>query len=467
MKSKCSSRRTMSDKTIILGGGISGLSLAWKLAESGVSVTVLEANDACGGLARTVRQHECGMDVGPHSFFSEDEEIVQTVLDLFHGQLQSAPRQVKFYYEGKYLDYPLTAGTVLFQMGFLNSIRSVLSFLKSRLLPHRAVPPAGEDETVEDWALASFGEHLYRTFFKPYTEQFWKIPCTELSSRSIPTHTRMSFLNTLKLLFLKRLKKRDSSLIEREMLPTYYPPSGYGEIAERVADAARAAGAEIKTGCRATEVLNQEDGSVQVRYEGSGQTGTMEGGRVVSTIALHHFIPMLGSKVPSEVNRAAERLDYRALVALGMVTTKQNILPAGYMYLLNRPYNRISEMNAFSPQTSPPGKNILMVEMPVLRESIAWKASKEELFDLCIDSLSEDGFLQPGDVEDLILIKEPCAYPVYRKDYASNLKTVLDYINREPTLSTLGRLGEFMYMDIDKCIRRAFNAAQILCQESK
>lgn len=455
----------MSEKTIILGGGISGLSLAWKLAEAGVPVMLLEAGEQTGGLARTVHQNGCGMDVGPHSFFSEDDEIVQTVQELFHGQLQAAPRQVQFYYEGKYLDYPLTAGTVLFQMGYLNGIRSVLSFLKSRALPHHATPVAGEDETVEDWALSSFGGHLYRTFFKPYTEQFWKIPCTELSSRSIPTHTRMSFLNTLKLLFLKRLKKRGSSLIEREMLPTYYPPSGFGEIADRVAEAARKAGAEIKTGCRATEIRKQANGMVQVHYECGGQTAVAEGSRIVSTIALHHFIRMMGPEVPSEVKLAAERLDYRALVALGMVTTKQNILSAGYIYLLNQPYNRISEMNAFSPQTSPPGKNILMIEMPVLRESIAWKASKEELFDLCIDSLSKDGFLQPGDVEDLILIKEPYAYPVYRKDYASNLKTVLEFINRHPGTSTLGRLGEFMYMDIDKCMRRAFKHAEKILQQ--
>ena len=189
----------MSKKTIILGGGISGLSLAWKLAEVGVAVTVLEAEDFVGGLARTIPQNGCNMDVGPHSFFSEDEGVVKTVLDLFGGELNPAPRQVQFYYEGKYLDYPLTPSSVLFQMGILNGIRSALSFLKSRIVPHRAVVAEGDDESVEDWALSSFGENLYRTFFKPYTEQFWKISCTELSSRSIPTHTRMSFLNTLKL----------------------------------------------------------------------------------------------------------------------------------------------------------------------------------------------------------------------------------------------------------------------------
>lgn len=456
----------MDKRVLILGGGISGLTLAWKLAEGGVPVTVLEALDTVGGLARTVEQNGCRMDVGPHSFFSDDEAIVRTVLDLFEGTLVSAPRRVKFFYEGKYLDYPLTAGTVLFQMGYLNGIQSVLSFLKSRIVPHRAHPAEGEDETVEDWALSSFGSHLYRTFFKPYTEQFWKIPCTELSSRSIPTHTRMSFLNTLKLLLIKRLTRPGGSLVEREMLPTYYPPTGYGEIADRVADAARRAGADIRTGCRVTDV-HRTDGGICVRYERNGAAEEISGGRAVSTIPLHEFIRAIRPAVPDEIRAAAEKLDYRAMVALGMVTSKQNILDAGYIYLLNRPYNRISEMNAFSPQTSPPGKNILMAEMPVLRESLAWRASGQELFDLCIESLSEDGFLQPGDVEELILIKEPYAYPVYRKDYAPNLKKVTGFIRGEPRLDTLGRLGEFMYMDIDGCMRRAFDrAADMLRRET-
>jgi len=71
----------------------------------------------------------------------------------------------------------------------------------------------------------------------------------------------------------------------------------------------------------------------------------------------------------------AEKLDYRSLIALGMVMEKQNILKCSYIYVLDRPYNRISEMNEFSPTTSPEGENILMVEMPCLRNSVLWSAS--------------------------------------------------------------------------------------------
>ncbi|KKK73166.1 hypothetical protein LCGC14_2896560, partial [marine sediment metagenome] len=126
---------------------------------------------------------------------------------------------------------------------------------------------------------------------------------------------------------------------------------------------------------------------------------------VISTIPLTLLVKMLKPKPPADILDSADKLDYRSLVVLGMATEKQNILGCSYMYLLDRPFNRISEMNEFSPQTSPPGENIIVVEIPCLRDSAAWTASKEELFDMCIGSLAEDGFLGPGDVKRLFLAK--------------------------------------------------------------
>ena len=332
----------MTSHVIILGAGVSGLSLAWKLAGRGLRVTVLEAEDEIGGLAGTLRENGYCMDVGPHSLFSEDAEILQTVLDLFNNTLVASPRKVEFYYRGKYLDYPLTAFSVLFQMGMWSGMRVGLSFLKSKAFVRRHKSIEGEDETVEEWAIRSFGKHLYRTFFKPYTEQFWKMSCTELSSRTIPTHTRMSFVNTLRLLVRRRFSEADSSLIEREMLPTYYPDSGFAEIPERIAQAARDNGAQIQTGCRVVRVEKLKESNFRVQYEHHGDHREVEGSHVVSTIPIHLLVRMLNPAPPLEILDSADKLDYRALLALGMVTNKQNILNCSYIYVLDRPYNRIS-----------------------------------------------------------------------------------------------------------------------------
>lgn len=450
---------------VVLGAGVSGLSAAWRLVSQGVAADVLEADDCVGGLAKTARENGYCLDVGPHSFFSEDNQIIKTVLDLFDYKLEPMPRTVKFFYKDKYLDYPLTPQGVLLQMGLFSGIRVALSYLKEKLFPRRSATLGTTEETVEDWAIASFGEHLYRTFFKQYTEQFWKVPCSELSSRSIPTHTRMSFLNTLRVLLHCRATKTGESLIERETLPTYYPRTGFGEIAEKIADAIKSRGGNIHLNCRVIGIEELGEGRVCVVYERNGRREKINADYVVSTIPLPSLVKIISPRPPADVLASTDKLDFRSLVVLGMATEKQNVLGCGYIYLLDRPYNRISEMNEFSTRTSPSGENIIAVEIPCLYNSAAWKASKEELFDMCISSLAEDGFLGPGDVEKLFLVKAPTAYPIYRKDYAKHLDCLLNYIKKRRSIATLGRCGEFMYMDIDICMRRAFDFADNLLRK--
>jgi heterodisulfide reductase subunit A-like polyferredoxin len=45
----------MQPKVIIVGGGVSGLGLAWRLSSRGMSACVLESDRVVGGLARTER----------------------------------------------------------------------------------------------------------------------------------------------------------------------------------------------------------------------------------------------------------------------------------------------------------------------------------------------------------------------------------------------------------------------------
>jgi protoporphyrinogen oxidase len=447
----------MAKNVVILGGGISGLSAAWALSDKGIDVDIIERNPFVGGLAGTIRQDGYCIDFGPHSFFSEEAWVVEKVLELFEYPFEPIPRTVKFLYKNKYLDYPLTPRGVLLQMGLMSGIYAALSYLKARLFRLRRSSIGTAQETVEDWAISSFGEHLYKNFFKPYTEQFWKVSCSQLSSRSIPTHTKMSFFNTLRMLLHRKFTKTGESLIERESLPTYYPRTGFAEFPEKIAQTVQKLGGKIHLNSEVAGVEELNGGKVRVIYNNNDQQKEIEGDYVISTIPLSSFVGALTPKPPAEVAASAGRLDYRSLVVLGMVTEKQNILGCGYIYVLDRPYNRITEMNEFSTETSPAADNIILVEIPCLYNSAAWNASKEELFDMCISSLAEDGFLGPGDVKRLLVAKTPHAYPIYRKDYYEHLERVLSYLNGCSHISTLGRCGEFMYMDIDVCLKRAFD----------
>ena len=66
----------MKKKVLVLGGGASGLGVAWKLAENNIPVELIELKNEIGGLAATVRKDGYYLDYGPHYFLSEKPEII-------------------------------------------------------------------------------------------------------------------------------------------------------------------------------------------------------------------------------------------------------------------------------------------------------------------------------------------------------------------------------------------------------
>ncbi len=78
-------------KIIIVGGGITGLSTAWKLSEKGYKVDLIESDRSIGGLAKSIKIENYSFDIGPHSFFTEDKEIFNKVMDLFKNEQSEIP----------------------------------------------------------------------------------------------------------------------------------------------------------------------------------------------------------------------------------------------------------------------------------------------------------------------------------------------------------------------------------------
>src|SRR3954466_10891667 len=71
---------------IVIGGGISGLTAAWKLLARGVPVTLVEGEPVTGGQARAFRVDGHTVEHGSHAFFG----YYQTVLGLI-DELRADP----------------------------------------------------------------------------------------------------------------------------------------------------------------------------------------------------------------------------------------------------------------------------------------------------------------------------------------------------------------------------------------
>ncbi|KIM11339.1 MAG: amine oxidase [Sulfuricurvum sp. PC08-66] len=90
--------RTNSYHTIIVGGGIAGLTAAAYLTKAGKSVLLIEKNEVCGGLVNTFWHNGFGFDAGVRAL--EDAGIIAPMLSQLGITLEMVPSPVSIGLQG-------------------------------------------------------------------------------------------------------------------------------------------------------------------------------------------------------------------------------------------------------------------------------------------------------------------------------------------------------------------------------
>ena len=175
---------------------------------------------------------------------------------------------------------------------------------------------------------------------------------------------------------------------------------------------------------------------------------------------------MISSGVPSNVQASADRLGYLGLIVLYVVTLKRDLLDTSYIYYLGRPYHRLAEMDKFCDTLSPPGENMLAVEFSCHSGDKLWKMSEQELLELSLPHLDQDGIISGEDITKSFVVRAAHAYPIRYYGFREHLDNVLQFIREQPNLDVLGRTGEYRYIDSDQCMERAIALAERIAKAS-
>jgi protoporphyrinogen oxidase len=122
----------------IIGAGPAGLTAAYRLQQLGADVTVYEAADTVGGLARSFDLWGQRVDLGPHRFFSSDARVNRLWHEVLKDDYRMVSRQTRIYYRQRFFDYPLRAGNVISNLGLRDIIGAVASYARERLVPERS-----------------------------------------------------------------------------------------------------------------------------------------------------------------------------------------------------------------------------------------------------------------------------------------------------------------------------------------
>ena len=93
-------------KVVIIGAGPAGLGCAYefckKLKNQNIELLILEKNDIVGGLARTQRFRNLNFDVGPHRFYTKNEEVLELWKNVLKSDFVRVSRLTSILYKNKY-----------------------------------------------------------------------------------------------------------------------------------------------------------------------------------------------------------------------------------------------------------------------------------------------------------------------------------------------------------------------------
>ena len=491
----------MSGVVAIAGAGPAGLTAALELlrranrgAQGGVELRpiVFETDTQVGGISRTINYRGNRMDLGGHRFFSKSDWVMnwwQSILPLAEdADLNGSPlnlayqgkartlkvnggcnpnndkvmlvrsRLSRIYYRRKFFDYPLKMNAATLQkLGVTYTGTIMASYLKAQAWPRRP------ESSLEDFLVNRFGDTLYRTFFKDYTEKVWGVPCAEISAQWGAQRIKgLSIKSALKHALMKSFRTSDvnqkgveTSLIEQFL----YPKFGPGQMWEEAAASVEKSGGEVHLRSRVVGLSRESNRivAVDVCDEVTGEVRREPCDYFVSTMPIKELAELLKPDDAS-VTRIAGSLPYRDFMTAGLLVKRvqgshsgDGMLSDNWIYVQEADVKlgRLQIFNNWSPAlVADPNTIWLGLEYFCKEGDELWSMADAAFLDFASRELAKIGLIDISDVIDGTVVRVRKAYPAYFGSYGE-INRVRDYLDGIINLFPVGRNGMHRYNNQD------------------
>lgn len=444
-------------KIAVLGGGPAGLGAAWRLAKEGkAKVQLFEASATVGGNAASFVAEGVYCDHGSHRLHpASDPAILADIKSLLGDDLLLRPRHGRIRLKNSWIHFPLKPFDLATR---LPPAFAAALFFDAATAKLRAPKPA--EETFGSVLLGGLGRTMCESFYFPYMKKLWGLGPDDLAPTLAKRRVSGSSLPKL-------LRKIFGSLPGLKSPTTgkfYYPRKGFGQICERLAEAARAEGATLQLGARVEglEISGNCVRSVKVRAGDVLTTHAVDA--VWSTLPLTTLVRAAGEAAPQNVQAAARAIRFRGmiLVYLALDADQYTEFDAHYFPELSIPISRLSETKNYYDSAEPRGTTILCAELPSDPGDRYWSMSDDELGRALYSWLGDAGLPQSAKVRRAFTRRLPYAYPVYDRDYETHFRTLDDWIGQVDGLLTFGRQGLFAHDNTHHALAMAYAAVDSL-----
>ena len=382
-------------------------------------------------------------------------------------------RLSRIFYRRRFFDYPLKLNArTLRNLGMLDTLRIGASYARAQLMPR------APEASLEDFLVNRFGQRLYRTFFKDYTEKVWGVPCREISAewgaqRIKGLSVSKALANAIAGPFRSRADTRqkgtETSLIERFLYPKFGPGQMWEEVARRI----EARGGTVHLNHRIVGL--EHDGTVitaaQVR-DPQGSVHRIACDQFISTMPVQELTRYLDPQDDS-VRQIADGLPYRDFMTAGLLLRRMSALkspspgvgdngmpPDNWIYI-QEPDVRIGRLQVFN-NWSPAHGGGPADDLAGARVFLRARGRSLVLDDAALLGVRRPrartiGMIRAGDVLDGTVVRVPKAYPAYFGAYRDFAK-LREYLDRFANLYPVGRNGMHRYNNQDHSMLTANGA---------
>ena len=441
----------------IVGAGPAGLTAAYELVKQGIIPVVLEKGDKVGGIARTETYKGYRFDIGGHRFYTKVAAVQQLWQEVLGNEFIKVPRLSRIFYRGKFFNYPISAFNTLFNLGIIESTLIILSYLKVRIWP---LP---EETTFEQWVINRFGERLYKTFFKTYTEKVWGIPCTEIQADWAAQRIKGLSLTTAIINAL--FGSNDTKTLIKEF---DYPALGPGMMWEKFAEAVENKDGKVYLDTKVISFEREGNKIKSITAEQNGELVQYSADNFITSMPISALIARLKPQPPEEVLHAARSLKYRDFLIVALIVDRKDLFPDNWIYIHSPEVKvgRIQNFKNWSAALVPDvSKTCLGMEYFCSVGDEIWEMSDTELVELATRELVGLGLATTADVEDGVVIRQLKAYPVYDGEYRGHLQVLEGFLKGIENLQTIGRNGMHRYNNQDHSMLTGMLAARNILGE--
>jgi protoporphyrinogen oxidase len=440
---------------IIIGAGPAGLAAGNEFIRQNLSPLLLERDNKVGGISRTEKYKEFFFDIGGHRFFTKKPEIKQLWDEVMGADFLKVDRLSRIYYKEKFFNYPLRPANALINLGPVESILILYSYCKASFLPHP------KEKTFEDWVVNRFGQRLYQTFFKTYTEKVWGIPCNTIQADWAAQRIKgLSLLVAVSnALFGGQQSK---SLIEK----FDYPKLGPGMMWQRFQQGIESAGGQVMLNSNVEAILHDTNRITGLRYSHKDSLEAISVQNCISSIPINRLVQLFEPHAEPQVLEAASRLAYRAFIIVVLIIDKQELFPDQWLYVHSPKVavGRIQNFKNWSQYMVPDqSKTSIGMEYFCNQNDETWRLADSDLVEMATRELAELGLSKNAPVIDSFVVRQPYAYPVYDEKYKESLKIIRNYLEKFENLQTIGRSGMHRYNNMDHSMQTGILAAQNCC----